>query len=306
MRVFRNKHNHLRVIWRIIIYLLIGVVVFLPFIPILKILPFDTSDGGLNSSANLVFVLFLDISFLLAGWITLRWIDRRPPALLGLNFWLSSFKELLIGIGIGLANFGAVFLILLACGWITSARIDFTSIDMNLLGLSLVTFFVFASIEELINRGYPFQALCEGVGVVPAAIIVSLVFSLVHAINPAFSVMGGIFLFVHGLLYTVAYLKTRSLWTPIGLHMAWNVAQGPVAGMNVSGTSVNVSLFATSVSGPDFVTGGSFGVEGGLIAILVSVVIIMVLLKARWLRPSARYLKIENEWNEKSKASELT
>ena len=99
-----------------IIYMLVGIVVFLPFIPILKILSLDSGETGPASSVNLVFVFFLNISFVLAAWITLKWVDRRPPALLGLNFWPSSLRELLIGLGMGLVNFGAVFLTLLAFG----------------------------------------------------------------------------------------------------------------------------------------------------------------------------------------------
>ena len=160
----------------------------------------------------------------------------------------------------------------------------------------LMAFFLFAAIEELINRGYLFQAFCEGAGVWVAAIVTSLIFSLVHIINPAFSVLGGVFLFVHGLLYAVAYLKTRSLWTPIGLHMAWNLVQGPIAGMNVSGTSVSSSLLSTEPIGPEFLTGGDFGIEGGLIAIVISTVVLLVLLKMKWLRPSARFLRMERQW----------
>jgi hypothetical protein len=128
-----------------------------------------------------------------------------------------------------------------------------------------------------------------------------LIFSLVHALNPSFTILGGLFLFIHGLLYTVAYLKTRSLWTPIGLHMTWNLAQGPIAGMKVSGTSTSSSLLLTQVNGPDVATGGSFGVEGGIVAIVVSAIILIVLLKARWLSPAARFVKIESEWAERGR-----
>lgn len=287
-----------------IIYLLFGVVVFLPFIPILKILPLGTGESGPTSSVNLVFVLFLNISFLLAAWITLKWIDRRPPALLGLNFWFVSLKELITGFGIGLVNFGAVFLALLAFGWISVEWIGVTIADAEVFFLYLASFLVFASFEELINRGYLFQALCEGAGVWTAAIVVNLIFSLVHITNPAFSILGGVFLFIHGLLYTVAYLKTRSLWTPIGLHLAWNIAQGPVAGMKVSGTSVNNSLFLADTSGPEVLTGGNFGVEGGIIAIFVSIIILLALLRADWLKPSARFLLIERTWANIHKSQE--
>jgi membrane protease YdiL (CAAX protease family) len=311
-RIFYNKHNHLRAVWRMIIYVLVGIVVFLPFIPVLKnldrLLPLKTDDTGPASTVNLVFVFFLNISFLLAGWITLKWIERRPPALLGLNFWFVSLKELTIGLGIGLVNFGAVFLSLLAFGWISVEWAGFTIGNTDVFLLYLATFLVFAGFEELINRGYLFQTLCEGIGVWTAAVIISLIFSLVHIINPAFSILGGVFLFIHGLLYTVAYLKTRSLWTPIGLHMAWNFVQGPVAGMKVSGTAVNHSLFSTETGGPELLTGGNFGVEGGIVAIFISIIILLALLKADWLKPSTRFQSIEKEWADrnKSRQSSLT
>ena len=114
MTIFHNQQNRLRVIWRMLIYLFAGIVVFLPFIPLLKILPLDSDETGIASNVNLVFVLFLNISFVLAAWIMLKWIDRRPPAFLGLNFWFSSLKDLLIGFGIGFANLALVFLVLLA------------------------------------------------------------------------------------------------------------------------------------------------------------------------------------------------
>lgn len=282
-----------------ILYLVIGTVVFLPSIPILMILPLGTGDTGPASGANLMFVLFLNVSFLLAARIVLKWIDRKPPALLGLNLWFSSLKELSLGLAIGLANFGIVILALLAFGWISIEWTGIRMADADVFSLHLGTFLVFAAFEELINRGYLFQTLCEGMGIWAAAIIINMIFSLVHVINPAFSMLAGAFLFIHGLLYTIVYLKTRSLWTPIGLHLAWNLAQGPLAGMKVSGTPVDTSLFLTEVTGPDLYTGGGFGIEGGLVAILLSVVILLALLKARWLSPSRRFLLIERKWRDR-------
>lgn len=275
-----------------IIYLLLGAIVFLPFIPILKILPLDSGEIDIASSVNLVFVLFLNVSFVLAAWITLKWVDRKPTSLLGLNFWPSSVKEFLIGVGIGLSNFALVLLVLLALGWISVEWAGFIIYDIRTCLFYVATFFVFAAIEEIINRGYLFQTFCEGVGVLPAALIISLVFSLVHVFNPDFSILAGIFLFIHGLLYSVAYLKTRSLWTPIGLHMAWNLSQGPIAGMKVSGTPIESSFFISKIKGPDILTGGNFGVEGGLIAIIISAFILLVILKLRWLKPSERFMTI--------------
>lgn len=291
MGILHSKENQLRIIWRMIVHVLVSIVILIPFIFILKTLPLDSNGTGLESDKNLVFVLFLTLSFSLGGWVTLKWIDKRPPALLGLNFWLSSLRELLTGIVLGIVNFLSVLLILTICGGI-SMEWAATNYEFSAFAFSLGIYFLFAAIEEVINRGYLFQTLCEWKGQVVAAVIFSLIFSIVHIFNPDFTILAGVFLFVHGLLYSVAYLKTRSLWTPIGLHMAWNFAQGPLAGLKVSGTATGKSLFLTEVSGPEILTGGSFGVEGGLVAILVSICLLVLLIRFRWLGPSKRFFRI--------------
>ena len=280
------------------IYLIVSVLLFIPFILILKILPLDSSSTDFESSANIVFVLFLNISFIVAGWITLKWIDHRPPALLGMNFWPSSAKAFLLGIGIGVTNFCVVLATLALIGEVSIQWSGVAIRDLDIFGIYFAIYLLFAMIEEVINRGYLFQTLCEGIGKVKAAVIISLIFSVIHIFNPDFSILAGVFLFVHGLLYATAYLKTRSLWAPIGLHMAWNFTQGPIAGMRVSGTSVESSLFLTEVRGPDMLTGGSFGVEGGLVAIVISAIVLLVVLRTTWLRPSERFLKTEREWRQ--------
>jgi len=295
--LFRNRRGHLRAIWRMAIYLLISVIALVPIMAIFKLLvtifPFESRETGVTSTINLLFVLALNIGFLVGAWITLKRVDRRPVALLGLNFWPVSLKEFSTGFAVGLVNFSAVFIFLLLAGWVS---VDPAGISMSELGIILkgiAVIFVFAAFEELINRGYLFQAFCEGAGVWIAAVTISVIFSLVHIVNPAFSLIGGIFLFVHGLLYAAAYLKTRSLWTPIGLHMAWNLAQGPVAGMSVSGSDVGGSLFYATVDGPTVLTGGEFGIEGSVITVIISAIILMVVINAKWLKPSARFLSIQ-------------
>jgi membrane protease YdiL (CAAX protease family) len=267
-------------------------------------LPLDSSGTDFESSANLVFVLFLNISFIMAGWITLKWIDHRPPALLGMNFWPSSAREFFIGIGIGVASFGMVLITLVLIGDVSIRWSGIAAKDFDVFGFYFAVYLLFAMIEEVINRGYLFQTLCEGIGKVGTAVIISLIFSMVHIFNPDFSVLAGIFLFIHGLMYAVVYIKTCSLWTPIGLHMAWNFTQGPVAGMRVSGTSVESSFFSTELRGPDMLTGGSFGIEGGLVAIIISAIILLVILRANWLKPSERFLKAERAWADGLQAQE--
>jgi hypothetical protein len=147
MKILHDRQDNLRAIWRTIIHVLAGIAVFVPFIPILKILSLDPGETGPASSVNLVFVLLLDISFVLAGWIMLKWVDRRPPALLGLNSWFSSLREISIGFGIGVANFGIVFLVLLSFGWISVEWAGVTIALWSTFFFYLATYLVFAGIE---------------------------------------------------------------------------------------------------------------------------------------------------------------
>ena len=131
--------------------------------------------------------------------------------------------------------------------------------------------------EELMFRGYPFQRLVEGIGATGAIFVFSVLFGVVHLSNPGATVWGLINTVAIGVLLAMAYLRTRALWLPWGIHFAWNAVLGLVFGLPVSGLRLfNVAVHAT-VQGPKWLTGGSYGVEAsapGAIAICVGLVII--------------------------------
>jgi membrane protease YdiL (CAAX protease family) len=122
--------------------------------------------------------------------------------------------------------------------------------------------------EELLFRGYPLQVLMKGIGVWPSVILLSALFGLLHAGNPDSSVFGVTNTVLAGILLSLAYLKTRSLWLPLGIHAGWNIGLGPILGFPVSGIDL-ASLWTTRVSGPGHLFGGDYGPEGGLIGTLV-------------------------------------
>jgi len=131
--------------------------------------------------------------------------------------------------------------------------------------------------EELMFRGYPFQRLVDGIGATGAIVVFSVLFGVVHLSNPAASPWGLINTIAIGVLLAVAYLRTRALWLPWGIHFAWNAAIGLFLGLPVSGLRLfNVAVHATA-QGPKWLTGGNYGIEAsapGAIAILVGLVII--------------------------------
>ncbi len=284
--VFRTPQNHFRTVWRILIYLGISILVFLPVALLFKLISltgvFEGISGSeFNSPVNILFFAMIDVVLVIAAWITLRFVDKRPFKLLGFEFNWRSGKEFLLGCVIGFLNFLLVYLILVAFGWI-----DFT---FNHLGVSVVKsmiLFLFsylfaAMIEELMNRGYILQALLEGTSPWIAVGLISTVFAVFHLPNDNMSWRSILFLFIHGILYASVYLQTRSLWPAIGLHSTWNFTQGPIFGMNVSGTELSDSLIATIPRGSELFTGGAFGAEGSIVASFISLVFIVVL----WIFP---------------------
>ncbi|HYR42097.1 MAG TPA: CPBP family intramembrane glutamic endopeptidase, partial [Terriglobia bacterium] len=129
------------------------------------------------------------------------------------------------------------------------------------LGLLLLA----AAVEELVFRGFPLQVLVDGVGRWPAVIVMSALFGLTHLNNPNVSLLGWANTVVAGILLSLAYVRTRSLWLPYGIHVGWNVGLGFVLGFPLSGLDL-ASLWTTGIAGSDTILGGGYGPEGGLLA----------------------------------------
>jgi membrane protease YdiL (CAAX protease family) len=124
--------------------------------------------------------------------------------------------------------------------------------------------------EELLFRGILFRWLQEFGGSWAALVITSALFGLAHILNPGATWFSSFAIAVEaGLLLGGAYMLTRSLWMPIGLHAAWNFTQGAIFGVPVSGNPTQGLLLAT-LSGPNILSGGDFGLEASIIALVVA------------------------------------
>ncbi len=124
--------------------------------------------------------------------------------------------------------------------------------------------------EEVFFRGIVFRLLRGRWGALLALIVSSTIFGLLHLINPGATLNGALSVAIEaGLMLGAAYLLTGSLWLAIGLHFGWNVAIGGIFGTVVSGSDARDALFTATTAGPDWLTGGSFGPEASIVAILV-------------------------------------
>jgi membrane protease YdiL (CAAX protease family) len=123
--------------------------------------------------------------------------------------------------------------------------------------------------EELMFRGALFRLLEDTFGSLAAIIASSAVFGLIHIGNPDGTLLGGVGIAIEALIFPAIYMATRSLWWLMGLHFAWNVAQGPIWGSVVSGTGQVESWVVAEWSGPEWLTGGAFGIEASVVAMAV-------------------------------------
>lgn len=128
--------------------------------------------------------------------------------------------------------------------------------------------------EELLFRGVLFRIAEERVGTWAALVATSALFGLSHLLNENATLWGATAIAIEaGGMLTAAYIATRSLWLPIGLHFGWNFAASGIFSTEVSGNGATRGLLESSTSGSTLVTGGSFGPEGSVFAVLFCVLV---------------------------------
>ncbi|WP_454085735.1 CPBP family intramembrane glutamic endopeptidase [Georgenia sp. Marseille-Q6866] len=133
--------------------------------------------------------------------------------------------------------------------------------------------------EEVVFRGVVLRLLEPRWGTWLALGGSSALFGLVHLVNPSASLWGATAIAVEaGLLLGAAYVATRSLWLPIGLHLGWNVTIVAVFGTVTSGAEAHGALVTAGTSGPTWLTGGDFGPEASVVAVLLCSAVTAVLL----------------------------
>jgi membrane protease YdiL (CAAX protease family) len=190
--------------------------------------------------------------------------ERRPLGSVGLAFHPRWWRELGHGLAVGAAMLLLAVAMEYGCGF---AHFTFTPHPMLRAGsFTFILFALAATNEESIFRGYPFQRLAESITPAGAIAVTSAFFGLVHLGNPHASWISTFNTALVGIPFCIAYLRTRSLWMPIGMHFIWNFLQGFFLGLPVSGIIIPTSVLAASARGPIWLTGGAYGPEGGLLA----------------------------------------
>jgi membrane protease YdiL (CAAX protease family) len=137
---------------------------------------------------------------------------------------------------------------------------------VNLIAAAIVPAFM----EELLFRGILFRWIEEFGGSWVALVITSALFGLAHILNPNATWFSSFAIAIEaGVLLGAAYMLTRNLWMPMGLHAAWNFTQGEIFDVPVSGLDQQ-GLVNARLSGPELLSGGSFGLEASVIALTIA------------------------------------
>lgn len=188
-------------------------------------------------------------------------VERRAAAELGTS---GMGREFGLGLLVGAGLYTACELVLIALG---VYRVD----GLNPPGFLVpaIAMAIGSSVfEELLFRGVLLRSVETWFGSWVALVVSSLVFGLTHLLNPQGTLEGALFIAVEaGLLLGAAYLLTRRLWLCIGFHLAWNYTQSAVFSGIVSGNAPEPGWIRSTVKGPDYLTGGAFGLESSVLAL---------------------------------------
>lgn len=306
-QVFINPVGRLRSGWRLVVFVLVFIV--------LSILMAVAAGWGSRLASqlapnrgvahyveNFIVRLVLLLAALLAGYICTRWLEGLPWRALGL--WLDAgwLRDLLVGSLIGIASLALATAIATAGGGLSftiSGRAALLQVGQTLI-FSALLFILAALAEEALFRGYPLQTLTRANLAWLAVLLTSVPFAAVHLKNP--NVASG-FTFINtalaGVWLAVAYLRTRSLWFPLGVHWAWNWALGSLFGLPVSGINdlAPHPLLHGADLGPAWLTGGSYGIEGGLACTITLIVSTIFIWRTRLVCPTTEMKTLTSQEN---------
>jgi hypothetical protein len=248
------------------VVLRIGFFVFMVFAGVQFITPLLYWAFGLLVGST----VGLCLSGLLANLLTLMIFDRRPLTDIGLAWNRLSGRNLFTGVIFGGGTAAAMLVtpILGGAGHLVLKQHS----DFQWSGLTFYTvaILVAAAGEEMMFRGYAFQLLIEKLGAYATLLPMAVIFGLTHASNPHVTALAVFNTVLWGVILGYAFLRSRDLWLPIGLHFGWNAVL-PLFGVNLSGLTIDVTRYEYRWDVLPLWSGGDYGPEGGLLTTIFAI-----------------------------------
>lgn len=218
-----------------------------------------------NSPWQLADAAVIILCLLAAFWPFFRYVEREPTGLFARPGWA---KELLAGIAGGTIIFAAIVAVVAALGgYRVMGGSGLDALWQPLAGAGIIAGFT----EELFFRGILFRYIEKAAGSWIALALTSALFGAAHLGNPGATWFSSFAIAIEaGVLLGAVYMLTRHLWAAMGLHAAWNFTQGWIFGLPVSGGHGGTGLLNGQLTGPELLTGGAFGLEASLPAVIIA------------------------------------
>lgn len=306
MFIFFNNAGRLRSGWRLLIFVVVFMAILFSLSMLIRgvyafLLNFAPTYVPRPIFQDLIYRFLFGISALSAGFICTRWLEELPLRALGIfphGHWLRDF---VLGSGLGMAALSLATIIATVGGGLSfsfSGRGVVFAVIKTLVG-SAVIFVIAALAEEALFRGYPLQTLTRAHLAWLAIALTSVFFALAHLDNPNSTLLGLFNTALAGVWFVVAYLKTRTLWLPLGLHWSWNWAMASVYGLPVSGLThlAPHPLLRGSDQGPTWLTGGTYGLEGGIACTIAVTFFMFFTWRTRLLNATEEMKQLSSEEN---------
>jgi CAAX protease family protein len=305
-KIFINEAGRLRSGWRLLTFVGLFIAILFLLSTIVRValaILFNFAPQATPSETiqDLVFRFIYLLAALLAGYLCGRWLEGLPFRALGASLHEHWFRHFAIGSVIGVAALTLAVAIATA-GRGLSFTLPSSSSVVAIVQTLLVSAFVFvvaAFAEEAMFRGYPLQTLTRAHFAWLGIVINFVFFAAAHLNNPNWVLLGAFNTGLAGVWFAVAYLRSRSLWFPTGIHWAWNWTLGSVFGLPVSGISSfsKYPLLKGYDFGPSWLTGGSYGIEGGIAGTIALALATLLVWRVRLVSPTEELLRLTSNEN---------
>ncbi len=240
----------------------------------------EAANALVQTDTMTILMLFSNAGIILVTLLFCKLIQKRKVTTVGFqkpDMW----KEYLTGMGIGFGIFTAAVLLCVITGSLKIQGMS-PSFSIGIFVLFLLGYLVQGMAEEVLCRGYFLVSVSRRYPLAVGIIANAVLFAALHLLNNGITVLAFINLVLFGVFASVYFVKRGNIWGVGALHSIWNLAQGNVYGIRVSGIQTSCSVLSSEmVAGRELINGGDFGLEGGLAVTIVLVVGTLVLLATR-------------------------
>jgi len=241
--------------------------------------PQQVMEFSMNLQNNSVLpALFVTVLVTVVIILYCRFIEKRSLYSMGFNR-KNAAGQYFAGLLVGFVMFGACVAVSWASGSLKYNGFSLGS-GFGLLVCFLIGFVLQGMSEEVFLRGYFMMSVAGKNSILLAVISNSIIFAVLHLLNPGVTVLGIVNLILFGLFASVYTLKMNNIWGICAIHTIWNFAQGNLFGIKVSGMDTGVSVLSFLPSGTGtLINGGDFGLEGGLAVTIVLILSTLIVLR---------------------------